>query len=110
MQDAEQNFIFQYRVTFDPRIARQWSQRNEGGATLLRPPNPNGRKSIRLIANTYLFANKNAQALPKFQAAIVGILIPLAVEPHRPGEHNKARDLAIAGRAFVVSFGFSVLP
>jgi hypothetical protein len=77
MQDAEQNFIFQYRVTFDPRIARQWSQRSEGGATLLRPPNLNGRKSIRLITNTYLFAIKNAQALPKFQAAIAASSSPL---------------------------------
>ena len=72
-------------------------------------PNLNGRKSIRLITNTYLPANKNAKALPGFQAAIAefcSLLREDSVNSYRSSEHNKTRNLAIAGRAFVVSFGF----
>jgi hypothetical protein len=60
-QKAEQNFICQYRVTSVSMMVRQWSQRNETGATFFRRPNPNGAESIRLTAITFQFASKQSQ-------------------------------------------------
>jgi len=106
----------QYRVTFDPRVARQWSQRNELGLTRLRRPNLNVEKSIRLIANHLRATSaltKNAKARHTFQAAKGGALKLLnqpaflaeearsvGVFYERRADQNKNARLAVAGRAF----------
>ena len=74
------------------------------GATLLPLPNLNGRKSIRLIAGTYLFASKNAKA-PKnarscnrrprvfcFRMALRQLAVEAAEQPNQKNNRQRNTD------------------